>query len=786
MRLSRRRSAPNFVRSLLFEPIKPMPTSRLLPRSLHPALGLLLLPAALLAQTSSSSSGASTDQAIKLAPFEVQSSTTGYGSQYSSSSSRLNLRYIDVPQSVGVVTSEFLNDAFIFDSREFTKFVPNVQPRANTHQPEIMYVRGLQISNTYVDGYIAPLAVNRDRGLYDRIEYVKGPASAAMGRGEAGGLVNFISKSPLSSNRDIGDVTIGSDSFYRAEFDHNARIAANGSTAYRIPLFYEEGDGPRGGDLMHSRKYGIGPSFRWDIGPKTNLVVNTSYAYNQSGGPVGEAYWQNNEQFRLQVSLGQINPNVNWNPFRGDAYIPKERVFGWAGRGRESDITTLSAFFTHKFNDSLSIRQGVARNDVKEELRRFALSPTALRNPKDATDYLVGISFLHEFRDIDSTRIQGDVLYDLKVGSSNHQLLAGYDVVRGHNDTRSGQQGGLSQSLYHPDYTLPAGFNPDTFVPVYTTDSKSKSDGFGYFGQYNGSFFNNKLSVMYGWRKDKSGIETLNRRTNVNSVPADLETHVPRYSISYKPVDWASIYYVHSEQADPRVTALVYGNILPSAGAVGWAPTDPRLQERITSQVTAEMDEIGVKASLLDGKLTASFAMFKILRNGFILNDFKTEPGANGIGVVSFNRNYIADGENARGFEFELNGRLTNKLTLLTGFNSISGDKRASDGRIVPIEAMINSAMINARYDFRDSNRNGFEVTAGGKYMFKGWVMAPGTYEAFRGDQYLIDAGANFSWGNGRYTVRLRCNNIMNDLVFISGNSQYALRRVFLSVPFRF
>jgi hypothetical protein len=104
----------------------------------------------------------------------------------------------------------------------------------------------------------------------------------------------------------------------------------------------------------------------------------------------------------------------------------------------------------------------------------------------------------------------------------------------------------------------------------------------------------------------------------------------------------------------------------------------------------------------------------------------------------------------------------------------------------VPIEAMINSAMINARYDLRDNNRNGFEVTAGGKLMFKGWVMAPGTYESFRADQYLLDAGVNYSWANGRYSVRVRCNNIMNDLVFISGNSQYALRRFFISVPIRF
>ena len=415
------------------------------PRGLAQALGLLLLPAALLAQSTPAPTAAGSqgvDNPIKLSAFEVQSTSTGYGAQYSSSSSRLNLRYIDVPQSVGVITSEFLNDAFIFDSREFTKFVPNVQPRANTHQPEIFYVRGLQISNTYVDGYISPLAVNRDRALFDRVEYVKGPASAAMGRGEAGGLVNFISKTPLSTNRNTYDITVGSDSFYRGEFDHSARLTSDGKMAYRVPLFYEEGDNPRGGELMRARKYGLGPSFRWDIGGKTSLFVNTSYSYNQSGGPVGEAYWQNNEQFRLQVSLNQINPNnpAQWNPLRGDAYIPKERVFGWAGRGRESDTINLAAFLTHKFTDSLSFRQGIKRNDIKEELRRFALAPAALRHPTIPNEFQVGVSYLHEFRELTSTRIQGDVLYEIKAGSMAHQFLAGYDYVRGDSDTRSGQR----------------------------------------------------------------------------------------------------------------------------------------------------------------------------------------------------------------------------------------------------------------------------------------------------------------------------------------------------------
>src|SRR5688500_20138360 len=46
---------------------------------------------------------------VRLDPLMVTSSASGYGAQLSSSSSRLNIRYVDVPQTVSVVTTEFLD-----------------------------------------------------------------------------------------------------------------------------------------------------------------------------------------------------------------------------------------------------------------------------------------------------------------------------------------------------------------------------------------------------------------------------------------------------------------------------------------------------------------------------------------------------------------------------------------------------------------------------------------------------------------------------------------------------
>src|SRR5205085_6016683 len=163
---------------------------------------------------------------------------------------------------------------------------------------------------------LSALPVNRDSALYDRIDYVKGPASAAMGRGDAGGMVNYVVKRPTGTTRDSASVTIGDFAYFRAEADDSRALGTSGKMSYRLPMYYESENNPTGGNLMHIRKYGMGPSFLWQITPKTQLFLSgAAYIYN-GPGVVGERYWSDPNVYRMQVSLAQVNPNnpANWNP----------------------------------------------------------------------------------------------------------------------------------------------------------------------------------------------------------------------------------------------------------------------------------------------------------------------------------------------------------------------------------------------------------------------------------------------------------------------------------------
>jgi len=722
-----------------------------------------------------------------MSPYLVQGQeSTGYGAQFSNSSSRLNLRYIDVPQTVNVVSSEFLEDAGLFDSRDFIKYVNNIAARTNAHQVETFFVRGLQTSQSYVDGFLVAFPTSRDSALIDRVEYVKGPASAAMGRGEAAGLVNYVSKSPLPVRRDTYSVIAGSDSFYRTQFDHNGLLGTSGTMTYRVPVYFEDGDSTRGGStakLFHIKKYGIGPSFRWEITPRTELLIHSGIYRYEGPGSIGTSNWADKDIYRARLATG-LN-----SAFRiyEDPFLDPRIAHGYYGAARISDNAEISASLVHKFTDVISFRGGARWENTDERFIQQNISSALARNPADPTDLLASLTMSDNFRNGDGARGQGDLLFDKTIGSTEHQFLVGFDAFNNYGYQKSGSRGGVQQSLYHPDPAGgPAGFSPDTWVTNYTTDRYTDSEGFAYYGQYSGSFFHDKISVMAGWREDTTSQSLHNNRNDTTTPSEEQTTHVPRYSITYKPLESMSVYYLHSEQADPANTQDRFSGFRVANGATQWDLTDPRYDETLTSAVRAELNEIGAKMNLLDNRVTLSAALFSLDRTGLIKNVLVDEVGANGMGTLTYNRWFTVSGESVRGFEAELFGQPTPRLTLSASYGGMSGTTIDAKNERADIPNLVSTAGVFGKYSLLDSQKNGFEFFFGAKLYFKGWLVLGGTPVVYSRDQYTLDAGISYQFRDGRNTIALKSTNLTDEFVLLNVNSQLPYRRVFLSFSGRF
>jgi hypothetical protein len=345
----------------------------------------------------------------------------------------------------------------------------------------------------------------------------------------------------------------------------------------------------------------------------------------------------------------------------------------------------------------------------------------------------------------------------------------------------------LPIDLYQPWATpAPANYDPYTYVAINNnSDNRTKGDGYGYYFQYSGSYWADRIQVIAGWREDTTSSESLNVRNNANTL-ADATTHVPRYSISYKPRDWLSVYFLHSEQADPKIIRNRWGGDSLLNGATSYTDGRRRNDEKLIGQVQAELNEVGFKADLWRGRLVASVAYFDMSRDGFLANQSRTEVGANGIGTIQFSENFVSDGEHVEGFEFNVFGQPTRQLTFSAGAITLRGQLPRPDGSFSTIVKPTDEISLNAKYSFRDRNRNGFEITCGGKIWFGGWTVGIMSTGKFKDDQYILNAGLAYYWNQGRYSVRLRQNNVLDDVVFFAGSTQYANPRTFLSFAAEF
>jgi iron complex outermembrane receptor protein len=187
-----------------------------------------VLPVTLFAQPTQSASPAK-DEAVMLQPFEVTGvSTKRYLASNSISGTALNMLLKDVPMTINVITSEFLEDAVLGDlarTLDYNSSISQTTRGENNNRVGLFATRGFRARNLLLDGVLASDFL--PTYLIDRIEVVKGP-NTLYGQSDPGGLVNVISKRPLAQNAASMTFKYGSWNTREVAADVNAAKVAKG------------------------------------------------------------------------------------------------------------------------------------------------------------------------------------------------------------------------------------------------------------------------------------------------------------------------------------------------------------------------------------------------------------------------------------------------------------------------------------------------------------------------------------------------------------------------------
>ncbi len=240
---------------------------------------------------------------IVLDPITVEGQATsdaGYASGVASSATRLPAPILDTDRSVQVVNEQLMEDRAILDPQEAIQNVSGVQRGfTRTGVGEAYTIRGFAQQALFKDGFrvgVAPATFSpftfegpNDVANLERVEVLNGPSALLYGRGEPGGTVNYVTRTPDSENRAGLQQHFGNFAFYRTEVYANGATGSDtsdpGRFAARLDAAYQTNNSFI--DFVEAERAFLAPSARWKISPDTTLSFRGEYANDDHSTSLG-------------------------------------------------------------------------------------------------------------------------------------------------------------------------------------------------------------------------------------------------------------------------------------------------------------------------------------------------------------------------------------------------------------------------------------------------------------------------------------------------------------------
>src|SRR5882762_8626828 len=143
---------------------------------------------------------------VKLPEFTIDETPDNpYVSKQALSGTRVAMAVQDIPQTVSIVTSDFIKDSMSQRMLDAAKYVTPVVESTLPVGGDRYTIRGFQVSHEFIDGMVISGEDGYSMSLapynIDRIEVIKGPNAILVPGGAPGGQFNPITKSPVMKDQ---------------------------------------------------------------------------------------------------------------------------------------------------------------------------------------------------------------------------------------------------------------------------------------------------------------------------------------------------------------------------------------------------------------------------------------------------------------------------------------------------------------------------------------------------------------------------------------------------------
>jgi len=464
----------------------------------------------------------------------------------------------EVAQSITIITDRLLQEQQVSTLKDAMRNVPGLTFNAaeGGRSGDNMSLRGFYtFGDMYLDGIRDTAQYNRETFNFEQIDVLRGASSMLFGRGQAGGVINQVSKTPLQRDRYQLTASVGQWDYGELTADLNKRLTQNESIRVNL-MTRNEGSwrsNPATGTEPELRRDGIGLSFG------LNLYTNNQFWLNQY-----TLRTRDNPDYGVSFDNATRLPGT---------VLPVETFFGIDRTFDDSNTNVTSLVNEYRFAPDTQLRTQLRYGNYKRSY--WAKTPT-LSTPPNAAGSVGGNQTRGS--QYETVTLQSDFSTRLSAVGMTHDVLAGIEYL--HEDgTRKGLHnfGTVAAPDFRP-YSLAVVGNPVAFT----------GNSYAIYAQDTVEFLPN-WKLTGGVRRDELDAEY---PYNATSPQLDYGEWSYRGALSFHPAENTHYYLGYSDSFSP--TADLYQ-----------LTVKPLPAER------SEVIELGAKWLLLDGDLALRAAIYR-------------------------------------------------------------------------------------------------------------------------------------------------------------------------------
>lgn len=659
----------------------------------------------------------------------------------------------DVPQAITTITRSLMEEQEANSLREALRNVSGLSFNAaeGGRSGDNMMLRGFYtFGDIYLDGIRDTAEYNREVFNLEQVDVLRGAAAMLFGRGQAGGVINLVSKTPMLYGINTVGVGVGTDGFLETKGDFNQRIGD--TTAIRLNFMVRDEDNPRTnpvtGTTPEIHRQGFAPSVSFGLGTNHELTLSHFWLKTADRPDYGVP-------FDSKTKL----PNQDYA--KSGAYWGVDGTFD----DSETNISTLNYLF--KISPDTQWRTVVRSSNYKRSYWASA--------PGSAASFATGGSPKTRQTDTDNFVIQSDLNTRFNLLGMKHELVGGVEYLK-EDAKRWGLANVENRGVYYKDVVGVVSGVTGKIIDTRPTNTY-QGDTYSVYAQDTVEFIPD-WRLTAGIRRDemRSDYEAVTpTRNGANQITGtsktaysgDFSENSYRLGLSWQPRADAHYYLGWSDSFSP--TADLYqlsGNQYPA--------------ER------SKVAELGAKWLLFDGDLAFRTALYHAVKDWERNTDLESTASI------------LTKKRQSNGIEFEVAGRITDKWEVFSGLSLIDGEIL----EVAPVTGNPNFVGKEPRntpkttFNLWSTYRlpQGFKVGGGAEYKSKRYGGAPTGTAAFNPNYApsYVRWDAMLAYEQPKYAVRLNVQNVFDKLYYdaLYDNGGFVVpgqpRRFILSAEYKF